>query len=95
MIKDICEDLKAVIPLVVKMFISTIKFHKSFKFMPNIASPLFYVFLFFVVFKGLTFVGSAWSFGFFIPATKANDLRLRRIFYPRFYPLHLFSILNF
>ena len=23
-----------------------------------------------------TFVGSAWSFGFFIPATTANDLRL-------------------
>ena len=41
-----------------------------------------------------TFVGSAWSFGFFIPATTANDLRLRRIFYPRFYQLHLFSYLN-
>ena len=27
--------------------------------------------------------------GFFIPATTANDLRLRRIFYPRLYPLHL------
>ena len=31
--------------------------------------------------------------GFFIPATTANDLRLRRIFYPRFYPLHLYSYL--
>ena len=31
---------------------------------------------------------------FFIPATTANDLRLQRIFYPRFYPLHLFSYLN-
>jgi len=31
---------------------------------------------------------------FFIPATTANDLRLRRIFYPRFHPLHLFSYLN-
>ena len=30
---------------------------------------------------------------FFIPATTANDLRLRRIFYPRFYPLHLFFYL--
>ena len=30
----------------------------------------------------------------FIPATTANDLRLRRIFYPRFYPLHLFTYLN-
>ena len=37
-----------------------------------------------------TFVGSVWSFGFSIPATTANDLRLRRIFYPRFYPLHFF-----
>jgi len=26
--------------------------------------------------------------------TTANDLRLLRIFYPRFYPLHLFSYLN-
>ena len=31
---------------------------------------------------------------FFIPTTTANDLRLRRIFYPRFHPLHLFSYLN-
>ena len=31
---------------------------------------------------------------FFIPVTTANDIRLRRIFYPRFYPLHLFSYLN-
>ena len=41
-----------------------------------------------------TFVGSVWSFVFFIPSTTANDLRLQRIFYPRFYPLHLFSYLN-
>ena len=45
-------------------------------------------------FQRSAFVGSAWSFGFFIPATPANDLRLRKIFYPRFYPLHLFSYLN-
>ena len=31
---------------------------------------------------------------FFIPATTANELRLQRIFYPRFYPLHLFLILD-
>ena len=42
----------------------------------------------------LLYFFSAWSFGFFIPATTANDLRIRRIFYPRFYPLHLFSYLN-
>ena len=46
------------------------------------------------IFFEFFFVGSAWSFGFFIPATTANDLRLRRIFYPRFYPLHLFCYLN-
>jgi len=41
-----------------------------------------------------SFVDSEWSFGFFIPTTTANDLQLRRIFYPRLYPLHLFSYLN-
>ena len=51
---------------------------------------LFFIFLFFLA----TFVSSAWSFGFFIPATTANDLQLPRIFYPRFYPLHLFSYLK-
>ena len=35
-----------------------------------------------------------WSFVLFIAVKKANDLRLRRIFYPRFYPLHIFSYLN-
>jgi len=29
--------------------------------------------------KRSTFVGSAWSFGLFIPATTANDFRLRNI----------------
>ena len=33
-------------------------------------------FLFFLLFTVRLFV-SAWSFGFFIPATTANDLRLR------------------
>ena len=32
------------------------------------------VFIFLPFFKRSTFVGSAWSFGFFIPATTANDL---------------------
>mgnify|MGYP000163888099 CR=1 FL=1 len=42
-----------------------------------------------------TFVSSAWSFVFFIPATTTNDLRLRKIsdFYTRSYPLHYFLIL--
>ena len=30
---------------------------------------------------------------FFIPTTTTNDFRIRRIFYPRFYPLHFFLIL--
>ena len=38
----------------------------------------FFLFLFYCS----TIVGSAWSFGFFIPATTANDLRLRRISIP-------------
>ena len=52
------------------------------------------MFFLIVFFYRSTFVCFASSFGFFIPATTANDLRLRRIFYPRFYPLHLFSVLN-
>ena len=55
---------------------------------------LYTLFLFCFVFKRSTFVDSAWSFVFFIPTTAANDLRLQRIFYPRCYPLHLFSYLN-
>ena len=49
---------------------------------------------FLIFFNVQLFVGSAWSFVFFIHATTANDLRLRRIFYPRFYPSHLFAYLN-
>ena len=41
-----------------------------------------FLFCFVFVFYRSTFVGSAWSFGFFFPATMANDLRLRRIFIP-------------
>jgi len=39
-----------------------------------------------------TFVGSAWSFVFFIPATTANDLRLRRISIPNF--IHYIFVLS-
>ena len=39
-----------------------------------------------IIFLAFYFAVSAWSFGFFIPATTANDLRLRRIFHPRCYP---------
>ena len=37
-----------------------------------------------------TFVGSAWSFGVFIPATTANDLRLSRISIPDLIPYIIF-----
>ena len=58
-----------------------------------------YSFAFLSVLRGHSF--------FFIPATTANGLRLRRSFYPRFYPLHficpiliiekepVFSLVNF
>ena len=61
-----------------------IKCHKSYNYVKNI-------FLFFLAFDFCRFCV---VIRFFIPATTANDLRLRGIFYPRFYPLHLFSYLN-
>jgi len=65
--------------------------HRSNKHKHN---ALFFIFIFiFILFQRSTFVDSAWSFGYFIPVTTVNDLRLRRIFYPRFYPLHLFPFL--
>ena len=36
------------------------------------------ILFFIIIYYCSTFVGSAWSFVFFIPATTANDLRLRR-----------------
>ena len=51
----------------------------SISLVPNVPPIFLFYFLFFL------------AFGFFIPTTTANDLRLRRIFYPRCYPLPLFS----
>ena len=73
-----------------RWYLSDFYLYLEYIFYKNIF-PLFFVLFFY----RLTFVGFAWSFVFFIPATTANDLRLRRIFYPRFYPLHLFSYLNY
>ena len=50
-----------------------------------------HTFLYF--FQRLTFVSSAWSFVFFIPATKANDLRLRGFSIPDFIHYIYFPIL--
>ena len=54
-----------------------------------------YCFIYIYIFLAFDFVGSGWSFGFFIPATTANDLRLRRISILLYtsYPLHYFLIL--
>ena len=49
----------------------------------------FNIFLFFLAFDFCRFCV---VIRFFIPATTANELRLRMIFYPRFYPLHLFFL---
>ena len=54
----------------------------------------FFIFFIFIFFLAYDFCRFCVVIRFFIPATTANDLRLRRIFYPRFYPLHLFSYLN-
>ena len=40
------------------------------------------IFIFKIIFLAIDFVSSAWSIGFFIPATTANDLRLRKISIP-------------
>ena len=42
-----------------------------------------------------TFVGSAWSFVFSYPPQRSMTSDFKGFFYPRFYPLHLFSCLNF
>ena len=55
-----------------------------------------FVYSFFWCFLAIDFCRCCVVIRFFIPATTANDLQLRRIFYPRFYPfiIHLFSYLN-
>ena len=66
----------------------------SVKYTYTYLARMYYYLFFYNFFSDRLFVSSAWSFVFFIPATTANDLRLRRIFYPIFYPLHLLSYLN-
>ena len=40
------------------------------------------------------FFGSVWSFGFYIPATTANDLRLRKDFLSQILPIAIICINN-
>ena len=49
---------------------------------------------FFIYFLAFDFCQFCVVIRFFIPTITTNDLRLRRIFYHRFYPLHLFSYFN-
>ena len=70
--------------------------HVRFYILKNIHLVNYRVVFCFFVFLALVFYRFCVVIRFFpIPATTANDLRLRRIFYPRFYQLHLFSYLNF
>ena len=48
----------------------------------------------FIIFFAFDFCRFCMVIRVFHPATTSNDLPLQRIFYPRFYPLHLFSYLN-
>ena len=57
-------------------------------------SWLHFLFYFLNIFLAFDFCRFCMVIRFFISTTTANDLRLRRIFYHRFYPLHLFSYLN-
>ena len=50
---------------------------------------------YFLIFLAFDFCRFCVVIRFFIPATTANELRLQRIFYLRFYPLHFFSYLNY
>ena len=50
---------------------------------------------FYILFLAFHFCRFCVVVRFFHPTTTANDLRLRRIFYPRVYPLHLSSYLNY
>ena len=54
-------------------------------------SLLLYILMYFI--SSFDFCRFCVVIRFFIPATTANDLRLRRIFYPRFNPLHLFILI--
>ena len=69
-------------------------FKRSFLLIQNVhvlikLCDLTYIF-FFLLFLAFDFCRFCVVIRFFIPA---NDLRLRKIFYPRFYPLHYFLIL--
>ena len=52
-----------------------------------------YALVYFLFFWRTTFVGSAWSFGFLIPATTANDIRLEGFPIPDFIHYIYFLIL--
>ena len=71
-----------------------LKINKLYTYTGLTSLAVYYNFLLFFFFYRSTFVGSAWSFIFFIPATTANDPPpTSKDFYTRSYPLHYFLIL--
>ena len=67
-------------------------FHGSFNTRKKACVFISWFFVLFFSVRLLSVLHGHWVF--FIPAKTANDLRHRRIFYLRFYPLHLFTYLN-
>ena len=88
-----------------KKYVDTIMFPQQISFIVGKCNLIFYKFNHLSLICSLHFTLNDFFLAFdfcqfcvvirlFIPATTANDLRLRRIFYPKFYPLHIFSYLN-
>ena len=75
-IYEVYNNMSVMFPLFENPFILYVYMIKIYKTKKLSTSPCLNY-----VFERWTFVGSAWSFGVFIPATTAND-------YPRLYPLH-------
>ena len=75
------------------MYIVSVSLHSYSCMVRALISVIFILFFFFFFFS-VRLLSVLCGHSFFIPATTANDLRLRMIFYTRSYPLHLFSYLN-
>jgi len=61
-----------------------------FRTYPRVQWSVGNFYFYYFIFKRSTVFRSAWSFGFFIPTTTANDLRLRRITIPYLFQYNIF-----